>query len=92
MPSSCYYGGYSMEDKISDTSLPKTRCRKPKDDFKEKECEIISYNQNTKSLDVKFDGYGIRIKNVESFHNNSTMVKIKYKGNIGMPDFVMKVY
>lgn len=80
-----------MEDKNLEVSVSKARCRKSKDDFKEKECEIISYNQHTKMLDVKFNNYGIRIKNVESFYNNGSTIKIKYKGTIGNSDFVVKV-
>ena len=75
-----------MEDKNLEVSASKARCRKSKDDFKEKECEIISYNQHTKMLDVKFN-----IKNVESFYNNGSTIKIKYKGTIGNSDFVVKV-
>lgn len=80
-----------MEDKLSDVPVSKTRNQKPKDGFKEKECEIISYNQHTKVLDIKFDDYGIRIKNAESFYSNGKTVKVKYKGNIGMPNFIVKV-
>ena len=69
----------------------KTRSRKSKEDFKEKECEIINFDNHTKSLDINFDGYGIRIRNVEFSVNNNLRIKVKYKGEIGKSNFVVKV-
>lgn len=69
----------------------KTRSRKSKEDFKEKECKVIRYDNYTKSLDINFDGYGIRIRNVDSSYNNNSIVKVKYKGEIGKPNFIVKV-
>lgn len=77
---------FSNSDKIS-----KNRPRKPKEDFIEKECKIINYDNHTKLLDINFDGYGIRMKNVEYSYNNNLIVKVKYKGEIGKPNFVIKV-
>lgn len=77
-----------MEEVISDTKdiLPK----KPKKNiFKTKKCKVISYNKATKNLDIDFDGYGIRIHNIQDFEGD--FVEIKYKGNIGKENFVYKL-
>ena len=71
--------------------INKNHSRKSKEDFKEKECKIINYNNRTKSLDIDFDGYGIIIKNIEFSQNNDLIVKVKYKGEIGKPNFILKV-
>lgn len=63
--------------------------KKQKNNFKEKECKVISYNDKSKTLDVKFDGYGIRIKNVDTFSGDVAIVK--YKGEIGKPNFEYKL-
>lgn len=74
-----------MEEKINE-ELPRVQPRKKnKNDYKEKECKVISYNSRNNTLDVKFDRYGIRIKNVKFFDGNT--VKVKYKGEIGKPNF-----
>jgi hypothetical protein len=56
-----------------------------KDEFKTKECPVISYNKHSNTLDIMFDKYGIRIKNVKDFIGN--IVNVKYKGEIGKPNF-----
>ncbi len=56
-----------------------------KDEFKTKECPVISYNKHSNTLDIMFDKYGIRIKNVKEFIGN--IVNVKYKGEIGKPNF-----
>ena len=61
----------------------KTNLRK--DEFKTKECPVISYNKHSNTLDIMFDKYGIRIKNVKDFIGN--IVNVKYKGEIGKPNF-----
>ena len=71
--------------------IAKSRSSKIKDEFTEKNCEVINYNKSTKTLDIKFSGYGIRIKGVEYFNNNNGFVIVKYKGEIGKSNFVIKV-
>lgn len=61
-----------------------------KEDFKAKVCRVILYNDPTKELYVVFDGYGISIKNVESY-DGSKSVSVKYTGEIGSADFSCKV-
>lgn len=84
------------KDIISDDSV-KYKGRKPKNDFskndfKEKECRIINYNIRCKILDIDFDGYGIRIKNVENAEINKTnTISVKYRSEIGQPDFEIKL-
>lgn len=75
-----------MED-ITKEFLPK----KPKNNnnFKTKECKILQYNKNTKTLDIDFNGYGIRIHNVEKISGDT--IEIKYKGCIGKSNFVYKM-
>lgn len=62
---------------------------KPKNIFKEKECDVMAYNKKEKTLDIKFDNFGIRLKNVDKFQGNK--VFIKYKGEIGKPNFIYKL-
>lgn len=57
--------------------------------FRTKECRVIEYNARTKNLDVDFDGYGVRIPNVD--HVDGTTVTVKYKSKIGKPDFICKL-
>lgn len=67
-----------------------TRVAKPqKIEYKEKLCNVISCNSKEKYVDVMFDGYGIRIKNVNSF--SGELAKVKYKGEIGKPDFTCTI-
>lgn len=78
-------------EKKEEVLLPK----KPKNNFKNiefktKKCDVIAYNKRTKALDIKFDKYGIRIKNVNDFNDDAT-VEIKYKGEIGKPNFKYKM-
>lgn len=68
--------------------LPKIQPRK-KYEFKEKECKVISYNKILGTLDIKFDEYGIRIKDVKDFSGNTVIVK--YKGEIGKSNFEYKI-
>ena len=70
--------------------LPKIQPRKKnKYEYKEKECKVIGYNKIINSLDISFDGYGIRIKNVKDFSGDTVIVK--YKGEIGKPNFEYKL-
>lgn len=71
--------------------ITKSHSRKTKDEFKEKKCEVINYNKYTKTLDIKFNGYGIRINDVDSFNSNNGSAIVKYKGEIGKSNFVVKV-
>ena len=73
-----------MEDIAKDT-LP----RKQKVAFLEKDCRVIEYNAIARTLDVDFDGYGIRLQNVNNFKGST--VTIKYKGIIGTPSFSYKI-
>lgn len=63
----------------------KANSEKIKSEYSSKKCIVFNYNQKTRSLDVKFDKYGIRIRNASPPTTDSVMVK--YKGNIGCPDF-----
>jgi len=83
------FGTESLEIPENEDITKKVKRQSPKNDFKEKECPIISYNKHFKTLDVMFDNYGIRLKNIESFAGNT--VNIKYKGEIGKPDFEFKI-
>lgn len=64
--------------------------KKPKNrEFKEKECKVLFYNKRTKTLDVLFDNYGIRLKDVKCFTGDT--VTVKYYGEIGQPNFKYKL-
>ena len=70
--------------------LPKIQPRKKnRIEYKEKECKVINYNKITNSLDISFDGYGIRFNNVKDFVGDTVIVK--YKGEIGKPNFEYKL-
>lgn len=75
-------------EEVIQEKLPKIQPRK-KNEFKEKKCKVIAYNKRTETLDVRFDSYGIRIKNVKDF--NGDIATIKYKGEIGKPNFEYKL-
>ena len=82
------------DDKKEETFINDKLPKKPKNNFKnngfkEKICNVISYDKHKKLLDVKFDKYGIRIKDVGDFDGDT--VTIKYKGEIGKSDFEYKL-
>ena len=92
-----YYGGHLMENKEMTTIFEeatketsnKSRSRR-KEDYKVKECKVMRYNKNTKTLDVRFDKYGIRLKDIDDVEINDTVL-VKYKGEIGKSDFSIKI-
>lgn len=59
--------------------------KKKRNEYKEKECKVIKYNKNNRTLDILYDTYGIRLSDV-NFYAGET-VTIKYKGEIGLPNF-----
>ena len=70
--------------------LPKIQPRKKnRIEYKEKECKVINYNKITNYLDISFDGYGIRFNDVKDFVGDPVIVK--YKGEIGKPNFEYKL-
>ena len=69
--------------------LPKIQPKKNKNDFKEKVCSVIRYDDKNHTLDVMFDKYGIRIADVKNYAKDTVVVK--YKGTIGTPDFEYKI-
>lgn len=83
-------GNSAIDKDVNKAKTGKPYSRKLKDEFKEKECKVINYNQSAKILDIKFNEYGIRINNVDSFIETN-MVIIKYKGEIGKSDFMVKI-
>ena len=56
-----------------------------KTEYKEKECRVIRHNRKNCTLDIMFDNYGIRLKNVENIAGD--IITIKYKSEIGKPGF-----
>lgn len=61
----------------------------PAEKYKTKNCNVLSYNKKTKELDVNFSGYGIRLYNISEINEN--YVKVRYRGEIGTPNFVYKL-
>ena len=81
-------------EKKDEVFVTETLPKKPKNNFKNygfkiKECKVIAYNKHSNTLDVKFDGYGIRIKDVKDFSGDT--VELKYNGEIGKPNFEYKL-
>lgn len=72
---------------IPEETLPKKT--KKNNLLKTKRCKVISYNKVKKTLDIDFDGYGIRIRNVQDFEGD--IVEIKYKSDIGKSNFVYRL-
>lgn len=58
---------------------------KIRDNFKTKACKVINYDEKFKTLDVVFDGFGLRFNNVKSFTGDTA--EVQYKGTIGKSDF-----
>lgn len=82
------------ETKIKQVSVIEELPKKTKNNFKNtgfktKECKVIAYNKRTNTLDVNFDSFGIRIKDVGNF--NGDIVTVKYKGEIGKSNFEYKL-
>lgn len=80
------------EFKISESSMEdqpvikKSVAEKHKrETYKTETCKVLHYNKSTKELDIDFKGYGIRIFHVQD--TPSEYVTIKYRGEIGKPDF-----
>ena len=87
---SIYDDDTDTEEVVKERETAPIKNKKAKNNtFKEKECKVISYNKKSKYLDVNFDGFGIRVKDVKDF-NGSTVV-IKYKGEIGKANFEYKI-
>lgn len=59
--------------------------------YKLKNCKVIFHNKNNNTLDVLFNGYGIRVKNVHNFDNTNDTVDIQYRGEIGKSNFEYKI-
>lgn len=75
-------------EEINTYKKPKPLANK---NYKVMKCKVISYNKKNNTLDVLFNGYGIRIKNVQNFDNTINTVDIQYKGEIGKSNFEYKV-
>lgn len=74
-------------DTVSETTS--IRQRKTTNEYKEKECPILSFNKKTSCLDIQFDTYGIRLKNNQNVSGDK--ITVKYKGEIGKPNFKIKL-
>lgn len=74
------------EKELNQLSQKKTK----NNTYKEKECKVISFNKQNGTLDVLFDRFGIRIKNVD-FYNGSSFATVLYKGEIGKSNFEYKL-
>lgn len=74
-----------VEDFVKDTRINKVKNNYKNNEFKSKMCDVIAYDEDKHTLDVRFERYGIRIKNIENFNGNTA--EVKYKGEIGKPNF-----
>lgn len=57
--------------------------------YKREKCKVLSFNEKTKELDIEFKGYGIRL--YDASKPDSEFVFVKYRGEIGKPNFQYKV-
>lgn len=57
--------------------------------YKTESCKILAYNSKTKELDISFKNYGIRLNGVDNVDGDNVVVK--YKGEIGKPNFEYKL-
>ncbi len=78
-----------IEAEKEEDSKKKLKSNLRKAEFKTKECSVISYNKQANTLDIMFDKYGIRIKNVKDFTGD--VVNVKYKGELGKSDFEIEL-
>ena len=74
-----------IENAETKASIVETEIKK----HKTIKCKVINYNKITNSLDISFDGYGIRFNGVKDFVGDTVIVK--YKGEIGKPNFEYKL-
>lgn len=72
----------NIEDNITTSTSTTER-------YKTEKCKVLDYNEKTKELDIDFKGYGIRLYNVGII--KSDIVSIKYRGEIGKPNFSYKL-
>lgn len=80
----------SLIEEKPQEEFPKIQYRKKnKNEYKQKECKVINYDKHNGYLDVSFDGYGVRIKDVKDFAGDTAI--IKYKGEIGKRNFECKL-
>lgn len=68
-----------------------SRQLKANEKFKTEKCRVSSYNKTTKELDIDFFGYGIRICNVDVDFEVSDTIEVKYRGEIGKPNFICRL-
>ena len=81
-----------VEEKIDNKTVdtfPKKQKNNKFDGFKTKECKVISYNEKTLELIFTFKGVNIRFTGIKNFSGNT--VSVKYKGEIGKPNFEIKL-
>lgn len=79
----------TKEISIDETILKKSKNNFNSNKFKTKKCKVIAYHNHTNTLDVKFNEYGIRIKDIKDFSGDIAIVK--YKGEIGKSNFEYKL-
>lgn len=71
------------------SSEPSSKIEISVNKYKTEKCKVLSYNEKTKELDIEFKGYGIRLNDIDSINEDSVL--IKYRGEIGEPDFSYKL-
>lgn len=78
-----------MTENKTDTQLSPElqteKTAKKRRDVLKKTCQVLHYDKRTKTLDLSFDRYGIRLHNVPDCTAKS--VEVQYQGSIGSSDF-----
>lgn len=76
-------------EKESTTTLPKKPKNNKFNSSKTKECKVVSYNKKTLELIISFNGTNIKFTGVKNI--NGDTISVKYKGEIGKPNFECKL-
>ena len=76
-----------MADEIGVKSEPQHIIKR--NEYRDKECKVLKYDKNKNLLDILFDKYGMRLT-CTNFNGGETVI-VKYKGEIGSPNFKVVV-
>lgn len=60
----------------------------PVERFKTQRCKILHYDKGTGELDIDFLGFGIRLYGIST--EEKDYINIRYRGEIGKPDFICR--
>lgn len=76
------------DTELNETKPENIAASKSTEKYKTYKCKVLHYDKKTKILDLDFKGYGIRLSGINNA--NSDFYLLKYRGEIGKPDFFCK--